>query len=163
MGDNMGEDRLVNPANFILITPFASDSDNLISIARNELQPLASSRGAVILVYHDRYRSRLVPAVFRASLAKTSLANSSAERLSFSTPTEKSHPSPVEAEDPGAFRVPFMSGRIRPRQNRGLRAPPPHLPRGGVFAGKTWASRRAKGRTEAPETHLAVCACLVFG
>lgn len=80
MGDNMGEDRLVNPADFTLITPFASDWDNLISIARNELQPLASSRGAVILAYHDRYRSRLVPAVFRASLAKTSLANSSAER-----------------------------------------------------------------------------------
>lgn len=78
----MGEDRLVNPADFTLITPFASDSHNLISIARNELQPLASSRGAVILTYCDRYRSRLMPVVFRASLAKPHLANCSAERLS---------------------------------------------------------------------------------
>lgn len=154
MGDNMGEDRLVNPADFTLITPFASDWDNLISIARNELQPLASSRGAVILAYHDRYRSRLVPAVFRASLAKTSLANSSAERLSFSRFRVNPNPNPSHRE---IAPEPAGSGR-EPRAS----CPPP-LPRGGLFAGKTWASRRAKGRTEAPETHLAVCACLVFG
>lgn len=53
MGDNIGEDRLVIPADFTLITRFASDSDNLISIARNELQPLTSSRGAVILAAID--------------------------------------------------------------------------------------------------------------
>lgn len=135
MGDDIGEDRLVNPADFTLMTPFASDLDNLISIARNELQPLASSRGAVILAYHDRNRSRLMPAVFRASLAKPSLANCSAERLSSSTPTDKSHPIPQEAEDPGVCRVFFTPGSIRPRQNRRLRRPPGAPP--PVFAGKT--------------------------
>lgn len=35
MEDNIGEDQLVIPADFTLITGFGSDSDNLISVARN--------------------------------------------------------------------------------------------------------------------------------